>query len=1104
MLAKETARTGTLVVSAIYGLGGIGKSTLAAALAHDPEVQRHFPDGVLWATLGQTPDLLPFLSTWIQALGDYDFKLTTSETASLHLRTLLHNKAILLVVDDVWNSDHVEPFRVGGSNCRVLVTTREAVVKGAVRFDLDVMTKEQASKLLTHPWKGQLTNVQKHQAEALAKTVGYLPLALELAAAQVKDGVSWSELLSDLQAEIARLEVLDLLGADEIHSEEKRKDYSLLASFNLSLRRLPSERREEFVWLGVLPEDVTITEKMAVTLWKCNQSRAKTTLHYLRSKALLLPGVSSDETTSYRLHDLLHDLARNLLTNPTTPEEGQLPGFGLTLLSAHQTLLQHYRAKTKNGLWHTLPDDGYIHNYLTWHLLKAEWNDEVHQLLKEETEKGENGWYQACERLGKIAIYIVDIARAWQLAEEVFSENPSQAIAWQCRYVLIISSLKSLAANIPATLIATLVKKKIWTPALGLTYGKQGKNPARQAEVLRELAPHLPKSLLPQALAEARNLLDDGAHSYRTTALSGLVPYLPKTLLQEALTSARSIRDDWKRVKILSGLVPYLPEILSEALEAARSITCGIYRANALICLAPNLSEIILQEVLAAAQSIPHANCRAEALRELVPYLPEILPEALKAAQSISYVRHRAKALRKLVPYLPEILPEALTAARSFRDESFQAEALTELVPYSPEILLEALTAVRNIPDESARASALSRLAPHLPEILPEALAAVWNIQEENYRARTLYKLIPHLPQNLLLEVLEALQNIWDESARASALSRLAPHLPEILLPEALEAARSIPNESARASALRELASRLPEILPEALAAARSINDDSYRVEALSRLALHLPEILPEALEAVRSIQGTESELVSARVSALSRLAPHLPEILLPKALEAARSISYDPSRVSALSGLVPYLPEILPEALEAARSISYDPSRVSALSGLVPYLPEILPEALEAARSITYDPSRVSALSGLVPYLPEILPEALEAARSIHNESDRAEALSRLAHHLSDEILLKTLATVRSIQHKGYRASSVMMPLPHLPTIMKSVYEQLNPNSVDYNIWKEILHFLADNDRQVVLESIPKLSSIIIALGGSNAFAEIAHAIQDVGQWWP
>jgi hypothetical protein len=149
LLSKETAKTGTLVISAIYGLGGIGKSTLAAALAQEKKVQAFFTDGIFWATLGQQPDILSFLHGWIQALGDYNFKPTSIDAASLQLRTLLADKKALLVVDDLWNAEDVEPFRVAGDGCKLLVTTREAPVIGAIRYDLDIMTETQSLALLT-------------------------------------------------------------------------------------------------------------------------------------------------------------------------------------------------------------------------------------------------------------------------------------------------------------------------------------------------------------------------------------------------------------------------------------------------------------------------------------------------------------------------------------------------------------------------------------------------------------------------------------------------------------------------------------------------------------------------------------------------------------------------------------------------------------------------------------------------------------------------------------------------------------------------------------------------------------------------------------------
>ncbi|HEY9630367.1 MAG TPA: NB-ARC domain-containing protein [Coleofasciculaceae cyanobacterium] len=203
----------TLVVSAISGLGGLGKSVLVTALVLDQQVQQRFEDGILWVTLGQNPDLQTMLGEWIRELDKSReaFSAERLESASRHLDSLLAERRMLLVVDDVWNAADAEWFRVGGAGCRVLVTTREAQIEGADYSPLSVMTEAEASALVQKKLGQQWRSEQEAEVKAFAKLLGYLPLALDLATNQVQDGLTWAELRSEFEVErrAVALEVLD-------------------------------------------------------------------------------------------------------------------------------------------------------------------------------------------------------------------------------------------------------------------------------------------------------------------------------------------------------------------------------------------------------------------------------------------------------------------------------------------------------------------------------------------------------------------------------------------------------------------------------------------------------------------------------------------------------------------------------------------------------------------------------------------------------------------------------------------------------------------------------------------------------------------------------
>ena len=58
--------------TAFHGMGGIGKTVMARALCDDPVVQRAFPDGILWASLGKDAtesDVIEQMREWVTALG---------------------------------------------------------------------------------------------------------------------------------------------------------------------------------------------------------------------------------------------------------------------------------------------------------------------------------------------------------------------------------------------------------------------------------------------------------------------------------------------------------------------------------------------------------------------------------------------------------------------------------------------------------------------------------------------------------------------------------------------------------------------------------------------------------------------------------------------------------------------------------------------------------------------------------------------------------------------------------------------------------------------------------------------------------------------------
>jgi tetratricopeptide (TPR) repeat protein len=174
--------------AAVHGLPGAGKSALAVVLAHHPALLAHFSDGVLWAGLGPTPDVMSLLAAWGDALGVDVTDKPTVELRSQAVANAIGQQKLLLVLDDAWQIEPAQYLRCGGPNCAHLLTSRDL---GLARvFAGDRRRAFVAPELADEPACALLREIAPEawaadpaQAAQLAAGVGGLPLALELVGA---------------------------------------------------------------------------------------------------------------------------------------------------------------------------------------------------------------------------------------------------------------------------------------------------------------------------------------------------------------------------------------------------------------------------------------------------------------------------------------------------------------------------------------------------------------------------------------------------------------------------------------------------------------------------------------------------------------------------------------------------------------------------------------------------------------------------------------------------------------------------------------------------------------------------------------------------------
>ncbi len=297
-----------VVISAIAGTAGVGKTALAVHWAH--RVADRFPDGQLYLNLRGYAAAAPVrpieaLSALLRSLGTPPEQIPTDETQAAALyRTQLAGRRALVVLDNACSVDQVRPLLPGAPGCLVLVTSRDRLTglvarDGATRLTLDVLTPEEAQALLSTLLGAERVEAEPIAGAELAQACAHLPLALRIAAAHLAgtSGQSISKYTTDLTMG-DRLDALQVEG--DIES-------AVHAALDQSYKRMPIDVQRMFRLLGRVPgPDFTLAVAAATA----------NTLHDVAARHLrqLAAAHLLEERTPgrYAFHDLLRLHARRL------------------------------------------------------------------------------------------------------------------------------------------------------------------------------------------------------------------------------------------------------------------------------------------------------------------------------------------------------------------------------------------------------------------------------------------------------------------------------------------------------------------------------------------------------------------------------------------------------------------------------------------------------------------------------------------------------------------------------------------------------------------------------------------------------------------------
>jgi tetratricopeptide (TPR) repeat protein len=300
--AQGDAEEKAVVIVAIGGTAGVGKTTLALRWAHS--MASRFPDGHLYANLrgydqsGDPASPGEIIRGFLRALQPEQACIPVSlEDQAAMYRSLLAAKRMLVVLDNAVDTVQIRPLLPGSSGCRVLVTSRSPLpgllaFEGAQLLSLDVLTEPEASDLLTARLGADRVVADPDAARELSRFCARLPLALCITAARAATLPGTP--LADLASELRHSQNL----LDSLNSGEPGTDVRAVFSWSYGRLRAPAARMFRLLSLHPGP-DIGVLAAASLAGYPIGQ--ALTAIRDLARAGL----ITERAPGRFTLHDLL-------------------------------------------------------------------------------------------------------------------------------------------------------------------------------------------------------------------------------------------------------------------------------------------------------------------------------------------------------------------------------------------------------------------------------------------------------------------------------------------------------------------------------------------------------------------------------------------------------------------------------------------------------------------------------------------------------------------------------------------------------------------------------------------------------------------------------